>query len=49
MVQDRRLVSLLNKYKVKGTFNLSSGLFSKNSRGWKNTCSLKVCMWTMTK
>ncbi|QDG34863.1 polysaccharide deacetylase [Alteromonas mediterranea] len=31
MVQDRRLVSLLNKYKVKGTFNLSSGLFSQDA------------------
>ncbi len=31
MVQDRRLVSPLNKYKVKGAFNLSSGLFSKDA------------------
>lgn len=31
LVQDRRLVSLLNKYKVRGTFHLSSGLFSQTA------------------
>ena len=28
--QDIRLIELLNKYGLKSTFNLNSGLFSKN-------------------
>ncbi|MGN0400515.1 MAG: polysaccharide deacetylase family protein [Blautia sp.] len=30
VVQDRRLVKLMEKYEVKGTFNLNSGLFGRN-------------------
>ncbi|MBQ4830060.1 polysaccharide deacetylase family protein [Alteromonas sp. MMG017] len=41
MVQDRRLVSLLDKYKVKGTFNLSSGLFSQHAPWLKEYLAIK--------
>lgn len=45
--QDRRLVRMMNERKVRGTFNLNSGLFGRKGRvaagkkrsgSYKNTC-----------
>lgn len=33
VVNDRRLIEIMNKYGLKGTFNLNSGLFSEDGKG----------------
>ena len=34
--QDKRLIKILNKYGLKGTFNINSGLFGKGGAGFGN-------------
>jgi len=36
-IHDRRLIKMLNKYGLKGTFNLNSGRFGAENAGW-NSC-----------
>ena len=41
--QDRRLIELMQKYGVKGTFNINSGLYAKVTGGSGNRLTLEEC------
>lgn len=45
VLQDRRLIKLLNKYGLRATFNLNSGLLSQPGRLVRGGISVAHCKW----